>query len=145
MPGLTSTTSRKGLRVGKTGDRVLVSLRLGVREPARFVAVEDPLPAILEAVNPEFKTQQASSGKPLPEWFTREDGDYWRSDFQELRPDRVWFFADAVSPGDYVIRFVARVRAAGQATAPAAKAEEMYHPERFGLTDSFVLTSEPGD
>jgi len=135
----------EGLAGWKTGDRVLVSLRLGVREPARFVAVEDPLPAILEAVNPEFKTQQASSGKPLPEWFTREDGDYWRSDFQELRPDRVWFFADAVSPGDYVIRFVARVRAAGQATAPAAKAEEMYHPERFGLTDSFVLTSEPGD
>jgi hypothetical protein len=32
------------------------------------------------------------------------------------------------------LRYLARVRAVGAATAPAAKVEEMYHPERLGLT-----------
>ena len=45
-----------GLRVG---DRVLVTLKLSVHEAARYVAVDDALPAVLEAVNPEFKTQTA--------------------------------------------------------------------------------------
>jgi hypothetical protein len=39
------------------GDRVLVTLQLEVRQPAHFVAVDDALPAIFEAINPEFKTQ----------------------------------------------------------------------------------------
>jgi len=35
------------------------------------------------------------------------------------------------------------VRAAGNVTAPSAKIEEMYHPERFGLTETVQLTSQP--
>ena len=49
----------QGLRVG---DRVLVTLALAVHEAARYVAVDDALPSILEAVNPEFKTQEAGPG-----------------------------------------------------------------------------------
>jgi alpha-2-macroglobulin len=126
-----------GLRVG---DRVLVTLRLQVRKPARYVAVDDPLPSILEAVNPNFGNQL--SGTALNSG-TIADGDYWTSDFQELRTDRALFFANWVTPGDYVIQYVARVRAAGRATAPAAKAEEMYHPDRYGLCETAVLTSQP--
>ena len=44
----------KGLRVG---DRVVVTLNLMVPEAARYVAVDDPLPCVLEAIHPEFKTQ----------------------------------------------------------------------------------------
>src|SRR5208337_5374668 len=46
----------KGLRVG---DRVLVTLRFRLREPARYVVIDDALPSVFEALNPEFKTQQA--------------------------------------------------------------------------------------
>jgi alpha-2-macroglobulin len=42
-------------------------------------------------------------------------------------------------PGRHQIRYLARVRATGSATAPPAKIEEMYHPERFGLSDSIVV------
>jgi uncharacterized protein YfaS (alpha-2-macroglobulin family) len=115
---------------------------LTVREPARFVAIDDALPSIFEAINPEFKTQRARGGlRPLE--MAAEDGGYWMADFRELRKDRSLSFANWVTPGDYTLRYLARVRAAGTATAPSAKVEEMYHPERYGLSEMQTLSSEP--
>jgi uncharacterized protein YfaS (alpha-2-macroglobulin family) len=119
------------------GDRVLVTLRLGVREPAEYVVIDDALPSILEAVTPEFRTQAARSPN------LADDESWWPSDFQELRQDRCLSFADEVEPGTYVLRYVARVRAAGTVTAPPAKVEEMYHPERCGFTETQTIVSEP--
>ena len=65
----------------------------------------------------------------------------WLSGFHELREDRALFFANHVAPGRYTIRYLARVSAAGEATAPSAKVEEMYKPERCGLTESVKLTT----
>jgi uncharacterized protein YfaS (alpha-2-macroglobulin family) len=123
-----------GLRVG---DRVLVTLNLSVHEGARYVAVDDALPSILEAVNPEFKTQAARSADSLA-----DTGDQWLSNFREIRKDRCLYFADWVGPGNYTLRYVARVRAAGSVTAPPAKVEEMYHPERYGLSGTQTLSSQ---
>lgn len=119
----------------RVGDRVLVTLTLEVRQRATYVAVEDPLPAVFEAVNPNFKTQQMRAGENL--------GADFLSDYRELREDRALFFADSVWPGSYTIRYLARVVAAGSATAPSAKIEEMYHPERCGLTESQKLATLP--
>ena len=123
------------LKEPRVGDRVLVTLRVGIRDRANYIAIDDPLPSIFEAINPEFKTQQTRAGEVV--------GDEWFSDFRELREDRALFFRDHVWPGTFTIRYLARVRAAGTATAPAAKIEEMYHPDRFGLTESVQLTSLP--
>jgi uncharacterized protein YfaS (alpha-2-macroglobulin family) len=82
-------------------------------------------------VNPTFKTQQTRAGEQI--------GLDWLSDFHELREDRALFFANHVAPGRYTIRYLARVSAAGEATAPSAKVEEMYKPERCGLTESVKL------
>jgi uncharacterized protein YfaS (alpha-2-macroglobulin family) len=120
----------------KVGDRVLVSVRLTVREPARFVAVDDALPCILEAIKPNFVTQSAMA--PGPGLQSEE----WMDDYRELRKDRFLSFANDVSPGVYRLSYVARVRAAGTATAPAAKVEEMYHPERYGLSDTMTVSSQ---
>jgi uncharacterized protein YfaS (alpha-2-macroglobulin family) len=123
------------------GDRVLVTLNLAVREPARYVAVDDALPSILEAVNPEFKTQAARGPAPAANRYS-EDGGYWMADFHELRKDRFLSFANQVSPGKYTLCYVARVRAAGDVTAPSAKVEEMYHPDRYGLSETQTISSE---
>ncbi len=117
------------------GDRVLVTLRIDVRKKARYLAVSDPMPSIFEAVNPVFKSQETRAGEVL--------GRDWPGDFSELRDDRALFFADYIYPGEFTIRYLARVRAAGTATAPSAKVEEMYHPDRFGLTETMQLTSLP--
>src|SRR5207302_11300187 len=125
-----SLAEAKDLRVG---DRVLVTLQIEVRQPAHFIAVDDPLPSVFEAVNSIFKSEAVRAGERL--------GTEWFSDFHELREDRALFFADHVAPGNYTIRYLARVRTAGDATAPGAKIEEMYHPERFGITETVPITS----
>jgi uncharacterized protein YfaS (alpha-2-macroglobulin family) len=117
------------------GDRILVTLDIVASKPAYYVAVDDPLPAVLEAINPTFKSQETLAGERL--------GEEWAGDHQELRDDRAVFFANHLEAGDYTIRYLARVRAAGTATAPSAKVEEMYHPERFGLTETMQVTSLP--
>ncbi len=106
------------------GDRVLVTLELSAREAARYVVVDDPLPAILESVPSAF----AAGGEPD-----------WMWDFHEFRKDRALFFADALPAGNYKLSYGARVRAAGEVHAPSGTVEEMYHPQRFGLTGTQTL------
>jgi alpha-2-macroglobulin len=117
------------------GDRVLVTLDIEVRRRATYVAVEDPLPALFEAVNPVFKTQEAVGGE-----VASLD---WISSYRELREDRALFFADLLNPGTYKLHYLARVISAGRATAPAAKIEDMYHPDRFGTTGTARVVALP--
>src|SRR5262249_4764062 len=107
-----------------------------VREPANYVVIDDALPCNLEAVNPEFRTQGARSTSAV------DDESWWPSDFREIRKDRCLSFANGIGPGTYTLRYLARVRAAGSVAGPPAKVEEMYHPERCGLTESQPVTSE---
>jgi hypothetical protein len=104
------------------GDRVRVTLELSARELARYVVVDDPLPAILEP-------QPAGYG----------GGDEWIWNFHEFRKDRVLFFANAMPAGNYTLHYFARVRAAGKVNSPSGTMEEMYHPQRFGLTGTQSL------
>jgi uncharacterized protein YfaS (alpha-2-macroglobulin family) len=127
--------STEPLTDARVGDRVLVALDVKVAEAQRYVAIEDPLPSLFEAINPEFKTQQTVEVKD-----TEEE---WHSDFRELRKDRALFFRDYVSPGTYQIRYLARICAAGKAIAPSTKVEAMYQPERFGLSATDRLTALP--
>jgi uncharacterized protein YfaS (alpha-2-macroglobulin family) len=117
----------------RVGDRVLVELALEAHAAAHYVAIDDALPAVFEGLNPAFTSQAADAAKTGADWF---------SDYREMRADRVLFFRDHLPAGRYVIRYLARVRAAGQATAPSAKVEAMYQPGRFGLSETAVLRSE---
>src|SRR5262249_39943925 len=115
------------------GDRVLVTLQLEVHKPAHFVALDDALPAIFEAGNPELKNQaiRVPAG----------GAGNWLSDYFELRRDRALFFRNHLAPGSYTVTYLARVRAAGTVIAPPAKIEEMYHPDRFGLSEAIEVKS----
>ena len=73
------------------GDLFVVTLKVKHNQAWNYVAVDDPLPAVLEAVNPSFASQagyrvnleQPSSG--------------WKVDYKELRDDRALFFCDTNS------------------------------------------------
>ncbi len=121
----------------QVGERVVVSLRVETSQPGHFVAIDDPLPAVLEALNPDFRTQQVGGARGLDQ--------AWAADYREIRADRVLYFCDHLPAGVFTFRYLARVRAAGKVTAPAAKVEEMYRPERFGLCETMQLTSRPAD
>ncbi len=120
----------KGLRVG---DSVVVTLHLVAHQASHYVAIDDPLPAVLQAITPAFKSRQSGADQPAMEDFV--------SDFHELRNDRALFFRDDLPAGSYTVRYLARVCAAGTATAPAAKVEEMYHPDHFGITETKSISS----
>jgi uncharacterized protein YfaS (alpha-2-macroglobulin family) len=106
------------------GDRVLVTLELSAREEARYLVVDDSLPSILE---------------PVPAAAAIGDQRDWIWNYHEFRKDRALFFANELPAGNYRLCYYARVRAAGDASAPSGKVEEMYHPRRFGLTGTQSL------
>jgi alpha-2-macroglobulin len=118
----------------RVGDRVLVTLDITVPRRATYLAVVDPLPGVFEAINPVFKSQEVVAGETL--------GTEWVSDYKELRTDRALFFADLLYPGQYTLRYLARVISAGDVLAPSAKIEEMYHPERMGTTETSRVHAE---
>ncbi|MEX2580166.1 MAG: alpha-2-macroglobulin family protein [Verrucomicrobiales bacterium] len=125
----------------RVGDLILVTLDLNIpNERETYLAIDDPLPAIFEAVNPDFESQATQ----------KVDKDRDRRTFfanhRELRKDRVLFFADSVfRPGDYAIQYLARVVAPGEVTAPPAKIEAMYEPQRFGLSGTEHISAAARD
>lgn len=118
----------------RVGDRVLITLDIAVPRRATYLAVVDPLPGVFEPINPAFKSQEVAAGESL--------GTEWVSDYKELRTDRALFFSDLLYPGQYTLRYLARVISAGDAIAPSAKIEEMYHPERMGTTETLRVHTE---
>ncbi len=121
----------------KVGDLVLVTLDLNLpNERESYLAIDDALPAIFEAVNPEFKTSETQRVNAV-----RSARTFWTS-HRELRKDRVLFFADYVhGAGDYSLQYLARVVAPGEVTAPPTKVEAMYEPQRFGLSGTGRITA----
>ncbi len=114
----------------QVGDLILITLDINL--PAgkeNYIAIDDPLPAIFEGVNPTFKSQATQRVNR-----ERKSRTLY-ANFRELQKDRMLFFADYISrEGDYSLQYLARVVAPGEVTAPPAKIEAMYEPQRFGLS-----------
>jgi len=118
----------------KAGARVRVRLTM-VNENRRYhVALVDPMPAGLEAMNPAL----AVTG-PIPEDPKEQAsrGAYWWwygpwYEHQNLRDERVEAFASLLWEGVHTYSYVARATTPGNFVVPPPKAEEMYMPETFG-------------
>ena len=121
------------------GDLVLITLDLTIPDKQHYIAIDDPLPAIFEAINPEFKTQANQNAPQTGDWRKR-----LYTHYKELRKDRALFFCDYLyRAGDYQIQYLARVTATGEATAPAAKIEAMYSPQSYALSTTERVAAAP--
>ncbi|HYG79312.1 MAG TPA: hypothetical protein VD861_02935, partial [Pyrinomonadaceae bacterium] len=125
----------------KAGSRVRV--RLVLTNPARryHVALVDPLPAGLEALNPELAVTErlpdqsgeagvARGGRGIYNYYW-----YWRGpwyEHQNLRDERAEAFTRLLWEGAHEYTYFARATTPGLFVVPPAKAEEMYAPETFG-------------
>ncbi len=69
-------------------------------------------------------------------------GTEWVSDYPNCAKIAPCSLSDLLYPGRYTLRYLARVICAGDAIAPSAKIEEMYHPERFGTTETMHVRRE---
>ncbi len=121
----------------RAGARVRVRLTM-VAPATRFhVALVDPLPAGLEALNPALAvTGPTPEGVGQPDPRARGYYWWWRPwyEHQNLRDQRVEAFASYLWGGVYEYTYVARATTPGAFVVPPAKAEEMYAPETFGRT-----------
>ena len=116
----------------KAGSKVRV--RVTMLAPARryHVALVDPLPAGLEAMNPALAVTGPIPGDPRQPttpffWWTRT----WY-EHQNLRDERVEAFTSLLWDGVHEYTYVARATTPGTFVVPPPKAEEMYAPETFG-------------
>ncbi len=127
----------------KAGAKVRVKLTLVAPARRYHVALVDPLPAGLEAMNPAL----AVTGS-IPEESREEEPSFgrwwWRPWFehQNLRDDRAEAFTSLMWEGVYTYTYVARATTPGLFVVPPAKAEEMYAPETFGRGASDRLVVE---
>ncbi len=127
----------------KAGAKVRIKLTLVAESQRTHVALIDPLPAGLEALNPDLAVtqpvvdpQQAEPTKRFWWW-----GNWY--DFQQFRDDRSEAFTTFLPAGVYNYSYIARATTPGSFVVPPTRAEEMYAPETFGRTstDNVVVTA----
>ena len=130
----------------RAGATVRVRLTMVADAQRTSVALVDPLPAGLEAVNPALEVATTTppedgDGEPIPLdccWFW---GWNW-FEHQNLRDDRVEAFTSYLSGGTYEYTYIARATTPGEFVVPPTKAEEMYAPEVFGRSASATVVVE---
>lgn len=124
----------------RPGALVVVTLEVAVPRETLYVVVDDPLPAGLEAVNPDFATESDEDRRKLAALVPESSDEPW-DEFShvELRDDRVLLFADFLRAGIHVHRYLARALSVGVFGQPGTKAEQMYAPEVFGRSAEGVV------
>lgn len=127
----------------KAGARVRVRITMVATARRYHVALVDPLPAGLEAVNPvlavsgsepaTMRQPSALDGRPCYAW----SGGWY--EHQNLRDERAEAFCSLLWDGVYTFEYACRATTPGRFVAPPAKAEEMYAPETFGRGASDIV------
>jgi alpha-2-macroglobulin len=132
----------------KAGAKVKVRLTMVAESQRTHVALIDPLPAGLEALNPFLANTEPVVTNPeiqsTPSAGTQKFW-WWGTwyDFQQFRDDRSEAFTTYLSGGVYEYSYIARATTPGSFVVPPARAEEMYAPETFGrtATDRMVVVA----
>ncbi|MBN1221728.1 MAG: hypothetical protein JXB23_00670, partial [Candidatus Aminicenantes bacterium] len=128
------------LKTIKAGDVVVVTLQVITPQERLFAVVDDPLPAGLEAVNPHFKIESSEQLRRT-DAFEDNRGRWWEGfNHIEMHDDRVLLFADSLSAGIHLHRYLARALTYGTFQMPGTVIEEMYAPEVFGRSQEAVVT-----
>ena len=119
--GLSPRTAPLTLQPARVYD---VELEIVADHPVERVAIADPLPAGLEAVDTSFATSAAQHA-PSGSW---EIGD------QQIRADRIEAYADHLDAGVYRLRYLVRTVTPGTFLWPGAEAHLAERPDEFGRT-----------
>jgi uncharacterized protein YfaS (alpha-2-macroglobulin family) len=145
------------------GELIRIKLRVATSQERRYVVLEVPLPAGIEAIDTSLATSARPPGErgaatPASEDEGDDGGDtgdlgwyelgFWNPfGHVELRDDRVLMFADWLPAGVHSLSLVARATTPGTFVLQPARAEEMYTPEVFGRSDggTFVVLAPETD
>jgi uncharacterized protein YfaS (alpha-2-macroglobulin family) len=124
----------------KAGAKVRVRVTMVAPTRRYHVALVDPLPAGLEAMNPALQGTATIPADPA----SQKSGGWWWGpwyEHQNLRDERAEAFTSMLWEGVYDYTYIARATTPGTFVVPPPKAEEMYHPETFGRggTDRLIV------
>jgi uncharacterized protein YfaS (alpha-2-macroglobulin family) len=129
----------------KAGDLLTVTLAIKADKDSKWIAVVDPLPAGLEVVNAKLAAGGTNMQQPQQQpddWASRRQR--WMNsiawDHEEIRDDRVLWFADNLSSGSYEMTYQARATIDGTFTAMPATIEAMYAPDQRARTEKQIVT-----
>jgi uncharacterized protein YfaS (alpha-2-macroglobulin family) len=108
------------------GEMLALDIVLGVRSSQEHVAIDVPLPAGLEVINPDIAVEGLAIGRDAV-----AHGDF-AGQHQELDAERVLVFPRSVRPGTSKHTVFLRALLAGDYQMPSPRAEVMYNPEIHG-------------
>jgi uncharacterized protein YfaS (alpha-2-macroglobulin family) len=139
-------TAGKPITTVKAGEIVKVHLTLSASEARKWVALVDPLPAGFEAINDKLAAggtaTNGQTAKDPDDWQTRRQ--HWINavtwDHQEMRDDRVLWFADNMAAGNYELEYEVRATIDGTFAVMPATIEAMYAPEVRARTATSTFT-----
>jgi uncharacterized protein YfaS (alpha-2-macroglobulin family) len=115
----------------KTGEKYIVEVNIETKMERSFVILDDPLPAGLNVLNPDFET---TSGYDLLETRASRDSEwagYWWGNFyrSEIYFDRVQVFADYLTRGTHKWKYLVIATNSGSYAVPHTVVTELYNPE----------------
>jgi uncharacterized protein YfaS (alpha-2-macroglobulin family) len=154
LGGLRTTMPDKSEERFAAGDLVVTDLVVVAPGAREYVAVDDPLPAGLEAVDSSLATNVLPPAVRGRDYSSCEDcdqdpgadgqvehGQAYLSlhHRQEIRDDRVLYFIDHMPAGVTRFRYLSRATSAGRFVVPPTRAEAMYEPEIFGRTAASIV------
>lgn len=127
----------------EAGSRVRVEVEMVVPSERHHVALEDPVAAGFEPLNPAVATTE-----PVPgDGSTDVDLPWWRLgpwfEHQNLREERAEAFTTELEAGVYSYSYVVRATTPGEFVVPRPTAREMYHPETHGRGATDRITIVP--
>ena len=121
----------------KSGDDILVKLKVYSKEENQYFMLEDPLPSGIEVIKDDwsFTIEDENNYKGYPYYYWR----WWYAD-KEIRDNRVTFFSTYIGKGEYEFSYIMRAQIPGDYSVNPSKAMLMYYPEYNGNTDNFKFT-----
>jgi alpha-2-macroglobulin len=130
------------------GDIVRVTVSIWVPHEGRFLAITDPLPAGLEAIDGALNTTAHDLGREA----TRQSSDrswldWWRRggfDHVEKHDDRVVAYATRLAPGRHEFSYLARAMTSGTFATAGTWGEMMYAPEITGRAAAATVVVREG-
>jgi uncharacterized protein YfaS (alpha-2-macroglobulin family) len=129
----------------KQGEVLLARLTVVAPNDLRYLVVDDPLPAGMEAVDTSLNTSPKAQQPDSYDW-KRIDTDgwgWWYFSHIELQDSKVVLSTDYLPAGTYVYTYLVRASTPGTFNVMPSTAQQVYFPDVYGRGDGSAFTIEP--
>lgn len=129
---ITGERSAKPITSAKLGDTIEVKVTIVAPTNLYYLAVESPLPAGAEAIDPSLANVSVAAEDPDMQPVDDKPWYWWTPTAYALHDDKVTLFTNQLAAGTYEYTYQMRASLPGQFQVLPAVAYEMYFPEVWG-------------